>query len=322
MTDKHITLALDGTGGDNANAKSMAAAVRFAIVLHPDLKILVFGSQKLKDALDREKMDKDRYEFYSAPECIAQDEDPRKVLEGYRNSAMRKAIEAVADGKASVAISSGGTGPLVVLSRHILGVLPNMRPALCARIPGGKDKFSFMLDLGANAVCNAKDLHSFARLGHAAYKSIYNENSPRVSILNVGTERNKGNAVVRGARDLIEQDKMLNAYGFVEGDRLFTSDADVIVTEGFTGNVALKAAEGVAKLFLDRSGIKGVFSKLARPDWLIPWQYNGSVLLGVKGLVIKGHGSAGADAVGVALHEAYNYASMNLINSIKKELNI
>lgn len=267
-------------------------------------------------------MDKDRYEFYSAPECIAQDEDPRKVLEGYRNSAMRKAIEAVADGKASVAISSGGTGPLVVLSRHILGVLPNMRPALCARIPGGKDKFSFMLDLGANAVCNAKDLHSFARLGHAAYKSIYNENSPRVSILNVGTERNKGNAVVRGARDLIEQDKMLNAYGFVEGDRLFTSDADVIVTEGFTGNVALKAAEGVAKLFLDRSGIKGVFSKLARPDWLIPWQYNGSVLLGVQGLVIKGHGSAGADAVGVALHEAYNYASMNLINSIKKELNI
>ena len=179
-----------------------------------------------------------------------------------------------------------------------------------------------MLDLGANAVCNAKDLHSFARLGHAAYKSIYNENSPRVSILNVGTERNKGNAVVRGARDLIEQDKMLNAYGFVEGDRLFTSDADVIVTEGFTGNVALKAAEGVAKLFLDRSGIKGVFSKLARPDWLIPWQYNGSVLLGVQGLVIKGHGSAGADAVGVALHEAYNYASMNLINSIKKELNI
>lgn len=322
MTDKHITLALDGTGGDNANAGAIASAVRFATVLNPDLNILVFGSQKLKEALSKEKMDHSRCQFVSAPESIPQDEDPRKVLEGYRNSAMRKAIEAVECGKADAAISSGGTGPLVALSRHILGVFKDMRPALCARIPGGKDKFSLMLDLGANAVCTAKDLHSFAVLGHLAYRTIYGEQSPRVSVLNVGSERNKGSLLVREARDLIEKDTTLNACGFVEGDRLFTSDADVIVTDGFTGNVALKAAEGVAKLFLKSSGLKGVFSKLARPDWLIPWQYNGSVLLGVQGLIIKSHGSAGSDAVGVALNEAYNYVRMNLINSIENELNI
>ncbi|NLK84376.1 MAG: hypothetical protein GX278_00200 [Aeromonadales bacterium] len=318
--EKTITVALDGTGGDNVDARSVASAVRFACVLNPSLKVLVFGNQSLKLALAAEKFDQNSYEFISASECIPQDEEPRKVLEGYKNSAMRKAIEAVRDNKADVIVSSGGTGPLVALSRHILGVIEGQRPALCARIPAGANKFSFMVDLGANAISNSKDLLSFAKLGHCAYKAFYNESAPRVCVLNVGKERNKGSLLVKEARDLIEQDNNLNCCGFIEADKLFTDEADVIVTDGFTGNVALKSAEGVASAFLNAPGIKRFFSKLARPDWLIPWQYNGSLLLGVNGLVIKSHASAGKEAVAVALVEAARCASMNLVDKIKEEL--
>ena len=197
MQDQNlVTVALDGTGGDNVDARSVASAVRFALVLNPSLRVLVYGGQKLKQALSQEKIDAKRYEFFSAPECIPQDEDPRKVLEGYYNSAMRKAIEAVRDKKADVVVSSGGTGPLVALSRHILGTVENMRPALCARIPAGPEKYSLMLDLGANAQSKSKDLLSFALLGNAAYKVMYSEEHPRVCVLNVGSERNKGNPLV------------------------------------------------------------------------------------------------------------------------------
>ncbi|SFS51192.1 phosphate:acyl-[acyl carrier protein] acyltransferase [Succinivibrio dextrinosolvens] len=319
-SETKITVALDGTGGDNVDAKTVASAVRFALVLYPNIRIKVYGSQKLKVALAFEKIDSSRYEFIDAPECIPQDEDPRAVLEGYRTSAMRRVIEAVKDKEADVAVSSGGTGPLVSLSRHILGTIGGLRPALCAKIPAGPAKYSLMLDLGANASSNAKDLHDFAILGQTAYQCFYNVSKPRVCVLNVGSERNKGSALVKEARDLIEQDHSLNCYGFVEADKLFTDDADVIVTDGFTGNVALKAAEGVASAFLNAQGMKKFFSKLARPEWLQPWQYNGSVLLGVDGLVIKSHASAGKEAVAVALVEAAKTAQLNLVETIKKQV--
>lgn len=319
-SQRTITVALDGTGGDKVDAKSIASSVRFAIVLFPALKVLVFGNQDLKLALAAEKIDPNAYEFIPAQETIPQDEDPRAVLEGYKNSAMRKAIEALKAQKADVVVSSGGTGPLVSLSRHLLGVIDGLRPALCAKIPAGPNKFSFMLDLGANASSSSHDLYDFARLGHCAYKAMYQNENPRISLLNVGKERNKGSALVKEARDLIEKDDTLNYCGFIESDKLFTDDADVIVTDGFTGNVALKSAEGVAKLFLDAPGIKKFFSKLARPDWLMPWQYNGSLLLGVDGLVIKSHASAGKEAVAVALVQAAKNANLNIVQNIKNEL--
>ncbi|MGN1281118.1 MAG: phosphate acyltransferase [Succinivibrio sp.] len=320
QNQKTVTVALDGTGGDNVDPKSVASAVRFALILNPDLRVEVFGNQKLKQALVQEKVDAKRYSFTHAPECVPQDEDPRKVLEGYYGSAMRKAIEAVRDGVADVAVSSGGTGPLVSMSRHILGCMDHIRPALCARLPSGPEKFCLMIDLGANAQCKSQDLLSFAKLGHAAYKLLYSESHPRISILNVGTEPNKGSTFVKEGRDLISKCRELNCCGFIEADRIFCDDADVIVTDGFTGNVALKAAEGVARAFLDAPGIKKFFSKLARPDWLIPWQYNGSMLLGVNGLVIKSHASAGKEAIAVALAGASKLASLNLTENMHEEL--
>ena len=317
-----VTVALDATGGDLVNPLSVAKAIRFALVLNPDLRIKVYGSQKINVALASEKIDAKRYDFILAPESIPQDEEPRKVIESYSQCAMRKVIEAVSNHEADVAVSSGGTGPLVTLSRHILGVLDNLRPALCAKIPSGPGKYALMLDLGANAQSKSADLYSFAKLGHCAYKVLFNSSSPRVSVLNVGTERNKGSPLVKEARDLIEKDRLLNCLGFVEANQLFTGETDVIVTDGFTGNVALKAAEGVASIFLNAQGMKKFFSKLARPDWLIPWQYNGSLLLGVDGLVVKSHASAGQEAIAVALVQSYNMAKLHIVESIKNELKI
>lgn len=319
-TDNYITVALDGTGGDNVDPQSVASAVRFATVFEPKLKVIVYGDKKLQTALESQKISPDRYQFEYAPVVIAQDEEPRKVISGFLNSAMRLAIEAVKDKKASVAVSSGGTGPLVCLSRHILGVIDSVRPALCAKIPAGPGRYSLMLDLGANALSGSEDMYEFALLGSAAYKSMFNTDRPRVSILNVGTERNKGSAKVKEARDLVESNSKINFVGFVEANNMFCDYADVIVTDGFTGNVALKAAEGVASVFLNAHGIKKFFSMLARPDWLEPWQYNGSMLLGVDGLVVKSHASSGKEAVAVALVQAYKLARQNIVENIKNEL--
>ncbi len=314
-----VTIALDGTGGDNLDVKSIASSVRFALVFCPNLRIKVYGTQQLNSALAAEKIDSKRYEFYEAPECIPQDESPRAVLEGYRVSAMRKAIEAVKNGEADLVVSSGGTGPLVTLARHILGSIEGLRPALCAKIPAGPNKYSLMLDLGANASSTPEDLRDFALLGQIAYKALYNVSSPRVCLLNVGSERNKGSVLIKNARDLIEKDRNISFYGFVESDKMFTNNADVIVTDGFTGNVALKAAEGVANIFLSVDGLKKFFSRFSRPDWLQPWQYNGSILLGVDGLVIKSHASAGKEAVAVALVEATKTAQLGIVEAIRKE---
>ena len=127
--------------------------------------------------------------------------------------------------------------------------------------------------------------------------------------------------LVKETRDLIEKDRKLNCCGFIEADKMFTDDADVIVTDGFTGNVALKAAEGVASIFLNCSGVKKFFSKLSRPEWLQPWQYNGSLLLGIDGLVIKSHASAGKESIAVALAESGKIARMNIVERIRAELN-
>ena len=177
-----------------------------------------------------------------------------------------------------------------------------------------------MLDLGANATCTPSDLYDFACLGSECAKISLELPSPRVAILNVGTELGKGNALVQQAREYIEQDRSLQYVGFIEGNRIFRNDADVIVTDGFTGNVALKAAEGVADIYGSSGGMKRFFSKMARPEWLLPWQYNGSVLLGVNGVVVKSHASAGVEAFAVAVVEAARAAQASLAENMQRRL--
>ena len=315
-----ITVALDGTGGDKNRLGGIVKAVDFALTLYPELRLKVFGPTELNESLKHSRCEQQRIEFHKASQSIPQDEDPRRVLEGYPHAAMRLAIEAVKKGEADAMVSAGGTGPLVALSRHILGTIGNMRPALCARLPaGGKQRYSLMMDMGANARSSADDLYSFAKLGTAAARILLNNDEPHTAILNIGTEPNKGSSLVREARALIEQDPLLFSDGFLEANRLFCGDTDIIVTDGFTGNVALKAAEGVARIFAEGPAFKRILAKMSWPDWLIPWQYNGSLLLGVDGIVVKSHADAPEQALAVAMVEAARSAKSSLLLSMKHD---
>ena len=348
-------VALDGTGGDHRDTRAVVDAVRFAMAMYPQLDLIIFGSSQLEQDLLKAGIKKERYEFRLAQQTILQDESPRMVLKNYQHAAMVQALACVRDGEADSMISSGGTGPLVTLARHMLGVQhlgpkrtalkariaqelgyspaqvraagetggregSAVRPCFAARIPVGSNRFALMLDLGANASCQPWDLYDFACLGHACARISLEIDSPRISLLNVGTELGKGNRFVHQARDFMAADRSLQFTGFIEGNRIFRDDADVIVTDGFTGNVALKAAEGVADIYTSAGGMKKFFGRLARPDWLLPWQYNGSVLLGVNGLVIKSHASAGIEALAVAVVEAARAAHSELATNMQQQL--
>lgn len=348
-------VALDGTGGDHRDTRAVVDAVRFAMAMYPQLDLIIFGSSQLEQDLLKAGIKKERYEFRLAQQTIPQDESPRMVLKNYQHAAMVQALACVRDGEADSMISSGGTGPLVTLARHMLGVQhlgpkrtalkariaqelgyspaqvraagetggregSAVRPCFAARIPVGSNRFALMLDLGANASCQPWDLYDFACLGHACARISLEIDSPRISLLNVGTEQGKGNRFVHQARDFMAADRSLQFTGFIEGNRIFRDDADVIVTDGFTGNVALKAAEGVADIYTSAGGMKKFFGRLARPDWLLPWQYNGSVLLGVNGLVIKSHASAGIEALAVAVVEAARAAHSELATNMQQQL--
>lgn len=316
VPSKLYTVALDGTGGDRNRLAGIPRAVGFALTMYPDMKLLVFGSQELASDLKKADLDHSRLECRIAPQSIPQDENPRRVLENYPHAAMRQAVEAVKSGEAAAVVSAGGTGPLVALSRHLLGTIGSLHPALCARIPAGKDRYGLMLDLGANAQSSAKDLYDFARLGTAAARVLLQNSQPRTAILNIGSERGKGSELVQNAFDLISSDPRLYTEGFVEANRLFCGEADIIVTDGFSGNIALKAAEGVARIFTHGPMLKRMFAKMAWPDWLTPWQYNGSLLLGVNGIVVKSHANALQEALAVAMVEAARAAKSGLYEAM------
>ncbi len=318
---KEVTVAVDGSGGDNG-MKHVCSAVNFAQTMYPEAKLLVFGSSVLHDEMKGSRIDWKRCEFIQTPQVIPQDAALGDVLERYSRSSMYQAMLAVKEGEAQAMVSAGGTGPLVVLARHLLGTVENLRPALCARMPCGPGRYSLMLDLGANAQSNAQDLCDFARLGDAAARIYLGTDSPRVAVLNVGTEQFKGSRLVQEVRELLEQRQELNFIGFVEADRIFCGDADVIVTDGFSGNIALKSAEGVYRIFSSVGGLKRFFAKMGRPEWLLPWQYNGSLLLGVRGNVVKSHGNAGREAFAVAMVEAVKAAVNELASSMQDTLSL
>ena len=311
-----IVVAVDGCGGDRGS-KHIVNAVNFALTLYPYMRLIICGPVSLQEELNHGRIDGKRVEFRLSGQAIPQDAPVNEVLERYQKSSMRLALQAVQSGEAQAMVSAGGTGPLVVLARHLLGEIGHLRPALVARIPAGPGRHALMLDLGANAQSTAQDLTDFARLGDAAARLMLGLESPRLALLNVGTEEQKGSHVVLEAKSLLDNARELNFCGFIEADRIFRGDADVVVADGFAGNIALKAAEGVYTIFSKVPGIKRVFARLAHPDWLMPWQYNGSVLLGVNGNVIKSHANAGDDAFAVAMVEAAKAAELDLANGMR-----
>jgi glycerol-3-phosphate acyltransferase PlsX len=303
---RKVTIALDAMGGDRGPEAVVPAALA-TLERDDSVSLTLVG---LPETLDRAKAEaKDRYGsrlgFKVATEVVTMDEPPADALRRKKDSSVRVALELVKNGEADACVSSGNTGALMATARYVLKMLPGIdRPAIISAVPGLEGP-TYMLDLGANVGCTAQQLLQFALMGSVVAGDMLEIARPRVGLLNIGLEDIKGNEVVREAGELLAANKGLNYVGFVEGDGIFHADVDVVVSDGFVGNVALKTMEGVARLissFLREEfhrnfvrGMQGLVAKSALEALrgrLDPRRYNGASLVGLNGVVIKSHGSA------------------------------
>src|SRR5712692_7019361 len=323
MSDR-ITIAIDAMGGDRAPAMVLSGA-DIALERHPGAQFLLFGdSAQITPLLARLPRLAGTATVHHTDEAVADDAKPSQALRSGRQSSMRLAIDAVAEGRADGVVSAGNTGALMAMAKFALKMLPGIdRPAIASFFPTQRGE-SVMLDLGANIECDAENLVQFALMGDVFARTVLGLVEPTVGLLNVGAEDLKGNDAVREASARLRLAMTpIRFYGFVEGDDIAAGTVDVVVTDGFTGNVAVKTAEGTAKLFgefleaafrhslLARFGYifaRGALRKLRmRSD---PRRYNGAMFLGLGGIAVKSHGSTDAfgfaNAIGVAIDMKVN----------------
>jgi glycerol-3-phosphate acyltransferase PlsX len=309
-----VILAVDAMSGDHGHTVAVKAARR-ALKDHPELHLILVGDEgALKKSLAANHIaGHARLTVQHASEVVEMDELPSKALRGKKDSSMRVAINLVKDGRAQAAVSAGNTGALMATARFVLKMLPGIdRPAIITAIPS-VDGHTYMLDLGANAECTAEQLFQFGVMGAALVTAVNGIERPRVALLNIGEEEIKGSEVIKQAAALIAA-AGLNYVGFVEGDDIFLDPVDVVVCDGFAGNVALKTGEGVAKLIikflkeefranlLHRMAAIAAYPALSNLGKRIdPRHYNGASFLGLNGIVIKSHGSADAVAFANAI---------------------
>ncbi len=311
------TLAVDAMGGDSAPG-IVVEGLAIAAERHPAARFLLVGDEaQLTPLLARFKRAGATCTLRHTAAMVSSDMKPTAALR-LRNSSMRLAIEAVANGEASGVVSAGNTGALMVLAKIVMKTLPGIdRPAMAAIGPSARGDV-VMLDLGANVVCDSRNLVEFAVMGDVFARTVLGLTAPTIGLLNVGSEELKGDDRLRQAADVLRASHIGSQFhGFVEGDDIAAGTTDVIVTDGFTGNVALKTGEGALRLM--GGLLRQVFSAslaaklayiLARPglerlrEWLDPRRYNGAVLLGLNGVVVKSHGSADAQTFAHAVDVA------------------
>ncbi|MEO1750273.1 phosphate acyltransferase PlsX [Thiofaba sp. EF100] len=328
-----ITLALDAMGGDHAPGIVLDAAVE-ALRRHPELHLILVGQESmLRDELARRNaLNEGRLSVHHASEVVAMDESPALALRGKKDSSMRVAIDLVREGRADACISAGNTGALMATAKFVLKTLPGIdRPAICTMLPTATGH-THVLDLGANVECGAEHLFQFAVMGSVLASAVDNNPNPRVGLLNVGAEAIKGNDTVKAAARLLEASP-INYIGYVEGDDIYKGTADVVVCDGFVGNVALKASEGVAKMIsghLRDAFRRNLFTKLAAlismpvlnslKQRFDPRRYNGASLLGLQGIVVKSHGGADAFSFGHAIDTAMHEVEQAVPSRIDSQL--
>ena len=326
MSD-HITVAVDGMGGDSA-PEIVIGGIEATCHADSKVKFLVFGNQeKIGPLLSRTHYAQELCELIHTDEEVTNDDKPTFALRNRTKSSMRLAIDAVKEHKADAVISAGNTGALMAMATIVLKTLPGIsRPAIASSFPTQAGD-SVMLDLGANVECDSNNLVQFAVMGEVYARNELGLSQPSVGILNVGVEGLKGNDSVRDAAAILKNSNLpLEFYGFIEGDDIGKGTVDVIVTDGFTGNIALKTAEGTAQMiayFLKDALKSSILSKagalLARPaiekvrSHFDPRRYNGALLLGLNGICVKSHG--GTDEVGFA------HAIQVGVNLVRRDLN-
>ncbi len=333
MTQQELRVAVDGMGGDHGPPVIVDACAR-ALQSNPRLHLLIVGQpEMLQPELVRHGLSNHpRVELVPASEIVEMGEEPAKALRVKKDSSMRVAVNCVGDGRAVAAVSAGNTGALMAIARFVLKMIAGLdRPAIMSALPSASGQTQ-VLDLGANAECTPDNLLQFARMGSAACRILTGKVSPTVGVLNIGSEVIKGNAVVKEAADLIRASN-LNYYGFVEGNDIYKGTVDVVVCDGFSGNVMLKASEGLAHLLVDdlrqtfKSSLYAKFIAalgapvlLALKRKLDPGQYNGASLVGLRGVVVKSHGSADAKSMAHAIEIAALEGGDNLPQRIAEAL--
>ena len=320
MMSRKLTIAVDAMGGDHGPRVTVPAALDSA-KKYPNLNLILVGDEVALRAelTGRDKAFGDRVRVIHASEIVEMHESPSKALRGKKDSSMRVAINLVKEGVADACVSAGNTGALMAIAKFVLKTIPGVdRPAIIAMLPSRKGH-THVLDLGANVDCSAEHLLQFAIMGYELVKAVENVDHPRVGLLNIGEEEIKGNEQVKQAAKLLGESH-INFVGFVEGNDIFSGEVDVVVTDGFTGNVALKAIEGFAKLLggslrdeFRRNIITKLLAILALPvlnafkKRFDPRRYNGASLVGLRGIVVKSHGNADqvslANAIRVAMLE-------------------
>lgn len=336
-----VTVAIDVMGGDVGPRVTVPAGLDF-LERHADAAVVLVGQQsEIENELTRLGRSRPsfggRLEVLHAAEVVTMDDPPVQAMRRKRESSMHLAIGLVKDGRADAAISAGNTGAWMAISSLLLRTLEGVdRPALCSLLPNQKGGLTYMLDLGANVDCKAHHLYQFAMMGAALVSAVEHKDRPPVGLLNIGSEEIKGNETVKEAAELLRAAQLrgeINFIGNVEGNDIFKGAADVVVCDGFVGNVALKTAEGMAQL-LGRN-LKSEFER----NWLtkigalfsLPAlnafrhkfdhrRYNGATFLGLNGIVVKSHGSADAFSYGFALDRAYEAVRTGVVAGISGRL--
>jgi glycerol-3-phosphate acyltransferase PlsX len=330
-----LTIALDVMGGDHG-APVVLAGAKLCLVRHPDTRYLLFGDEAIiREELSRHNSLADKCDIIHTDIAISMDAKPSQALrQGRWKSSMWKAIEAVRDGDAEAIISAGNTGALMAMSRFCLKTLPEIeRPAIAAIWPTISSE-CIVLDVGANVGAKARQLLDCSIMGAAMAKALFSQERPTVGLLNIGVEEIKGLEEVRkAAAALRESDPPFEYQGFIEGDGIGKGIVDVVVTEGFSGNIAIKTAEGTAKqmaeylkaamnrTFMARAGAvlaQGAFRALK--EKMDPRRANGGIFLGLNGIVIKSHGGTDATGFASAIDLGYDMARSGLVMSLAKDI--
>lgn len=309
-------------GGDHGPSVTIPAAISF-LKKQPEAELILVGLEDvLRAELKKHHADANpRLTVKHASEVVAMDDPVEVALRRKKDSSMRVAVELVKDGSANASVSAGNTGALMAVSRYVLKTMAGVdRPAICSILPNQKNGPTYMLDLGANVDCSPHHLHQFAIMGSVLFSAMEGVKKPTIGLLNVGTEEIKGNEVVKNTAALLRADHergSLNFYGNVEGNDIFKGTTDVVVCDGFVGNVTLKAIEGLSRYMKSvfKSSLLSMLGALIARGALKklnPERYNGAGLLGLKGLVFKSHGSANAYAFEWAIKRAYDAAKYNV----------
>ena len=330
---KKIVLAIDIMGGD-FGPKTTLEGVAIASEAYPNVKFILFGDKKKSENELKKVVGLKNYEFVHTSESIRSTDQPVNALRKLKKSSMRLGINSVKLKECDGLVSAGNTGALMAISKFVLKTIKAIdRPAIAALMPTMKGQ-TVILDLGANVECSSENLVQFAIMGDMFSRSVLGIKRPKLGLLNVGSEQIKGNTVVKKTfDDLKKMNSKINFFGFVEGNDINKGVVDVIVTDGFSGNIALKTAEGVAELiftFLKNAYASSLISKLgyllSKPainrfkTRIDPRKYNGAVLLGLNGIVVKSHGGTDAFGFSNAIGVAVSLIENSYIDEIKKKI--